>query len=331
MSATILTDHLGNQLTASDGTILVDGSTLPPPPPAPAPPLGGLSVLDPDGIEHSLMDGYPLFVLLGLEGLHMPPVDLIAENVPRQPGGRLREVRFLAREIDVPLRLLAATPAALAASVRTLLGWFNPTRAVAPVLRFTAPDGAQREIAVRYVKGLDFNDDLGAWRTDRRTTLVLRAYDPFWYDRNERIGNYRLGEWRELFFPLPPLRLTPSTVFAGPTIANDGDVEAWPVWTIAGPGVNPTIRNVTTGKALTLTGTLVAGQTLTIDTRPRTERAPYGKTLRLQDGANWLPNLAPGSALWPLARGANAVQIELTGATAQSAVSYSLRPPYLSV
>lgn len=327
----ILTDHLGNQLTASDGAILTDGVATPDALPAPAPNLGGLAVVDPDGIEHSLSGGDPLFVLLGLEGLHMPPVDLIEEAVPRQPGGRLREVRFLAREIDLPLRLVAATPATLAASVRTLLGWFNPTRAVAPVLRFTAPDGAQREITVRYVKGLDFNDDLGAWRVDRRTTLVLRAHDPFWYDRAERGGSYRLGEWRELFFPLPPLRLTPSTVFAGPTIANEGDADAWPVWRIAGPGVNPTIRNLTTGKVLTLAGTLLAGQTLTIDTRPRTERAPYGKTLRLQDGANWLPNLAPGSALWPLARGANAVQIELAGATSQSAVSYTLRPPFLSI
>ncbi len=293
--------------------------------------LGGLIVVDPDGVEHDLSGGNPLFVLLGLEGLHMPPVDLVAENVPRQPGGRLREVRFTEREIDLPLRLVAATPAALAVAVRSLLGWFNPTRAVAPVLRFTAPDGAQREIAARYVKGLDFNDDLGAWRTDRRTTLVLRAYDPFWYDRNERTGSYALGAAQGRFFPLPPLRLASSTVFAGPTIANDGDVEAWPVWTIAGPGVNPTLRNLTSGKMLALTGTLLAGQTLTIDTRPRTERAPYGKTLRLQDGTNWLPNLAPGSALWPLARGANAVQIELTGATSQSSVSYSVRPPYLSI
>jgi len=82
---------------------------------------------------------------------------------------------------------------------------------------------------------------------------------------------------------------------------------------------------------LALTAPIYAGHTLTIDTRPRTASAPYGKTLRLHDGANWLPNLAPGSALWPLARGANAVQIELTGATSQSAVSYSVRPPYLSI
>jgi len=142
--------------------------------------LGGLTVVDPDGIEHDLSGGNPLYVLLGLEGLHMPPVDLIEENVPRQPGGRLREVRFTAREIDLPLRLVAATPAALALAVRGLLGWFNPTRAGASLLRFTAPDGKQREIAVRYVKGLDFNDDLGAWRVDRRTTLVLRAHDPYW-------------------------------------------------------------------------------------------------------------------------------------------------------
>lgn len=331
MSATTLTDHLGNQLTASDGAILTDGVFMPAALPVPAPDLGGLAVVDPDGLEHSLSDGNPLFVLLGLEGLHMPPVDLVEENVPRQPGGRLREVRFLAREIDLPLRLLAASPAALASATRTLLGWFNPARATAPVLRFTAPDGAQREIAVRYVKGLDFHDDLGAWRTDWRTVVVLRAHDPFWYDRSERGDTYRLGGWQDRFFPLPPVRLTPSTVFAAPTIANEGDADVWPVWTIAGPGTNPIIRNLTTGKALTLAGTLAAGQTLTIDTRPRTERAPWGKTLRLQDGTNWLPNLAPGSALWPLARGGNAVQIELAGATAQSAVAYAIRPPFLSI
>lgn len=293
--------------------------------------LGNLTIVDPDGVAHDLSGGNPLFVLLGLDGLHMPPVELVEETVPRQPGGRLREVRFAARDIDLPIRLTAATPAALAVAVRTLLGWFDPARPVAPVLRHTAPDGTQREIAVRYVKGLSFNDDLGAWRTDRRTIVVLRAHDPYWYDRNERTGNYVLGAAQGTFFPLPPLRLSSSTVFAGPTIANDGDAAAWPVWTITGPGVNPTLRNLTTGKMTTIVGTLASGQVLTLDTRPRTASAPTGKTLRLQDGTNWLPNLAPGSALWPLARGDNAVQIELTGATAQSAVRYAVKPPFLSV
>jgi len=287
--------------------------------------LGGLIVVDPDGVEHSLSDGNPLFVLLGLEGLHMPPVDMVEENVPRQPGARLREVRFTAREIDVPLRLLAATPAALAASVRTLLGWFNPTRAVAPLLRFTAPDGKQREIAVRYVKGLDFQDDLGAWRVDRRTTIVLRAYDPFWYDRSEWVGRFVLGAVAGLFFPLPPLRLSSSTIFAAPAIDNPGDVAAWPVWTITGPGVNPGINNLTTGKFVAVLGALATGEKVVIDTRPGR------KTVVGPGGANWFPNLVVGSALWPLARGANAVQIELTGATPQSSVSYSVRPPFLSI
>lgn len=51
---------------------------------------------------------------------------------------------------------------------------------------------------------------------------------------------------------------------------NDGNVETWPVFTIVGPVVQPSLTEPATGRQLYYSGTLLAGQTLTIDTSPFT-------------------------------------------------------------
>jgi hypothetical protein len=153
------------------------------------------------------------------------------------------------------------------------------------------------------------------WRTTR-AEVELEASDPWWYDASDTALDFTLGT-PATFFPLFPLRLSASEVFADATVNNDGDVDAWPVWSVTGPGAGLVLRNLTTGKMLSLNRTLSAGEIVTIDTRPRL------KTVTLQDGSN-LFSLLSGS-LWPLAVDVNAIRVEFTGATSASVVSLRYR------
>lgn len=50
-------------------------------------------------------------------------------------------------------------------------------------------------------------------------------------------------------------------------VDNQGDLEAWPVYSITGPVDNPIITNETTGDGFVVTSTIPAGVTITIDSR----------------------------------------------------------------
>jgi hypothetical protein len=54
------------------------------------------------------------------------------------------------------------------------------------------------------------------------------------------------------------------------TVTNSGNVPVWPVYTITGPVTQPSLTDPVTGRQLLYSGTLLTGQTLTIDTSPDT-------------------------------------------------------------
>ena len=107
---------------------------------------------------------------------------------------------------------------------------------------------------------------------------------------------------------------------ASASINNDGDTEAWPVWTITRPGVDPAIRNVTTGGVTEILTTVAVGETVVIDTRPDQKVVSTGYGSRLTP--------TPNSSLWAFARGVNAIQVELNAATAASSVQLSYKRQY---
>jgi hypothetical protein len=76
------------------------------------------------------------------------------------------------------------------------------------------------------------------------------------------------------------------------TAVNSGDVDAWPLFEITGPVDSPIITNETTGRAFTVSGTILAGSTLTIDARsgvvtPASFRL-VGRPWSLQTGPNFI-------------------------------------------
>lgn len=259
---------------------------------------------------------------LGDSGLEMPPVAMIEDTVPGQPGAQLRDVRIGVRETVLPFYLTDDTD--LRGLLRTLAQRMNPQSGDG-TLRHIAEDGTSRDLTCRYTGGLEGDRVRGkAGPTWRRGALMFRAHDPFWYDTDPATTTYTTGTASTFLGTFLPIHLASDTVLGEQTVTNDGDVETWPVWTIAGPATSITLSNVTTGEAITLPITLTAGQSVTIDTRP------FRKTVRRDDGTNLYGNLAAGSALWSLPQGASTVNVQVAGSTASTFVTLVYYRRYLS-
>lgn len=276
--------------------------------------------IDPDGTAHTLA------VRWDVSGRGMPPIALEEDEVPEQPGSRLRGVRHRARDFALRVKVSGAD---VRTAVRDLIATVDPIRGDGRI-RVTTEAGDQREITCRYQGGLELQERLGETSGPelQLATALFRAHDPYWYALSDVVTEFELSGSGSKWFPLLPLRLSSSELFSEATVVNVGDVEAQPVWELRGPGSVIVLTNLTTGKSLSLSTVLTAGEVVTIDTRRG------AKTVILDDGTpdgvDLFEDLGDLDELWPLRRGSNVIRVEMTGATADSYVRLAYRPPYLS-
>lgn len=245
----------------------------------------------------------------GLKGRMMPSIRKSSFVVPGYPGQITTDVQHGTRDVVVPIYVEGGTMSEYRAVLRAIADSLDPVPGDG-VLRISDPDGAERDLVCSYVDGFNFEEE---WPSPASTpTLLFEADDPYWYDAAPTQITWTVGT-PATFFPLFPIRLSSSEVFADATIDNNGSVSTWPVWTVTGPGSGLVLRNVTTGKSLSVVRTLGAGESISVDTRRG------AKSIRDGAGANLWP-VSSGS-LWPLEKGSQAVRVEFTGATPASRVT----------
>lgn len=255
----------------------------------------------------------------------MPPFNLTESQTPLADGAVLRYVLAGVREVDVPLYVIASAYDELYTAARSLEGALNPKNGPG-ILRSTAPDMTMRDLNCTYAGGFEHDWSEGqAYITFIASVLVFRAHDPYLYDTNAtQVGPFTASAGVP-FFPILPIHLSSSSVLSGFSIDNDGDVEAYPVWTIHGAGSAITLTNNTTGKSLALTGngglTLGTSDSLTIDTQAR--------TVLLNGSTSEYSRLSFASSLWKLAQGFNSISISMTGTDANSSVQMQYKRRWL--
>lgn len=260
-----------------------------------------------------------LFVAKGATGLGAPPVEIVADKLPWAAGSIARYVQTKPAEIDLPIYVGASGIGGLIDATDDLRAWFDTgdeRRQQYGYLRITRPsDDAVRQIACLYQGGLDGSMAEGS---PSYTVVVvsLLAPDPYWTDITETQAVY-----------------TQANIGAALGVVNSGDVDAYPIWTITGPASNIVLTNQTTGKVLSLTAngglTLLAGDTLTIDTRPSSQRT----TLPIinQNGASFYNRVNAGGSLWWLNRGANTFTIAASGTSGATTFIVRWLPRYRGV
>lgn len=284
---------------------------------------------DPDGMEHLLdvsTTGYG--VGTELAGWWNAGRSIVEQRTPFQDGALVRRVNVETYHGTLPLTVFGDTLLQLVERVEALPRWFDTREDRPGYFIRTRPDGTRREIPAYYLDGLTGDEGLraaGMWDGGyMQLVLGLLAPDP-WQDEADTTLTWEGPQANTAWFPMTfPWSLSASNVLVNQAIANDGDLDAWPVWTVTGPSDDLTLTNQTTGETFHLDWEILAGRTVVVDTRP-TRKLVYDPL-----GGSLFPYLTPASSLWPLARGANRVTVSLGGATAASRVELAYRQKYWS-
>lgn len=279
----------------------------------------GLVWIDPDNTQTDLNDG-TITTTYGLSGEHATNFEIYADPYPLYTGSKVRHVRTSVRDVDIPITISCASRSALMAKIRAMAYALDPSRGDGK-LRRTAADGVIRDLTCRYRDGLD--NLRHASSNISYGVLAFRAYDPFWAASSASSATVTTGDNTTTWFGHNwfPFSLSSSTVFGDVTIDNTGDVETYPIIYINGAGTNPTLKNLTTSKTLTLTVTLVYGDQIEIDTRPGYRTVKLNGTSRF--------DIVSGS-LWSLQTGNNTVRVEMSDSTSDSSVQLSYYMRYHS-
>jgi hypothetical protein len=285
--------------------------------------------LMPKTLEWQATDGTRLTIpaMPGLAGANMPRVAWASRPNALTGGNRLTQVRHAARDLLVPMWLEDDTETGLDDLVRLWARLTDASRGEG-ILRSVAADGELRELTCICTGGLEGLEDDESWGVPPHTSLAylkavlsFHAPDPYWYDPITRGTVFRTGE-APAWFPWPPIQVGPSSINASQVVLNGGDVEAWPVWDIAGPFTRVELANRRTGRTLILDATKLTGQWVRIDTRD--------KTVVDESGASRYADVArdPTSTMWSLASGPNELTITVAGSVddeTELALAYQAR------
>ena len=266
--------------------------------------------------------------VIGPTGLYGVPSTIVTQDIPMQPGTTEKYVQLLPRQPAIPLIITANTEADLDTARRALKYAMQPNRGVGK-LRHTANDGTVRDLNCRLASGFE-GDESAQNRAPGMIALSLQffAADPYWYDTNYIQQVFSVAAGSPFFGPanaLLPVNLSPSGIAGSASVENTGEAIAWPRWILSGPMTAATFTNTTTGDVLTVTATLTAGQSLTIDT------APGQKTVLREDGSKHFEYVSATSTLWSLAVGVNAIAVNVTGSGAGTLLTLQYKQRYEAV
>lgn len=267
------------------------------------------------------------------------PVDAQIVSDQTWDGSSLvRNVRQQPRVVTVPVYVTGPEAATYLTRMRALQASLrhppDPSTGLPVPGRITVqlPDGSQRSIGAYYQSGAtlteDQLDDVAAgWSA--LPNLQFYCPVPTWEGLTVRKTWQLAVSGSGGVPPMPPVLLGTGTVLGTTQLVNPGDTDAYPVWTITGPGT-PTIANTDTGESYQFTKAVPAGVTVTVDCRP-VELAPAtGLTAIDSSGSDWWPNFSDFPDFWVLPPGPSNISLQMSGATAATSISVTAASRWLA-
>lgn len=270
-------------------------------------------ILDLDGVYRN---GVGVQARSGVTGLGLPPKS-IQWLEGAGDGAIARHRRVLPRDIDIPLYITGGSRDAL----KSWMSRLSRVLASSATLRVIEPDKSEWTTAVEHVGGGSFVygvDTIGD--DDLFTVITLRAGDPYFTSATPRQKSIesRNAQRGLLVGGLTKLGVATSQLIGTIDLDNDGDATAYPVWQVYGPGDHFVIQSPR-GETLQWTGTLTAGQSLTVNTR--------AGTIVNGTGANEYAKLAPAPRFWAIPPGKTTCVASLqNGVPGQSRIVCSWQP-----
>lgn len=277
--------------------------------------------IDPTGISWPLTDNSDdvgWFTSNGPAGWGAPQFEFVIDNMPGG-GQSVREVQQQEMRLVWPMHVWGETHLHFVSRIRTIRSALIMTsvRKQPGILRITRPDGTARQCRVMYESGLEgrAGED---WKF-ANPPITLFLPDGCWTDVDDVQVTQDFQPGVSWFSPFRTV--SPPGVGGDLTIDNNGDMPAFPMWTVSGPMSQLTATTYTTGYAFTVTYPLLAGEQMTLTSKPQTVLGPGAANLG--DFVNW-----PAARIWRLEPGENNVSFAMQDAAAGSAVTLSYKRRY---
>jgi hypothetical protein len=273
----------------------------------------------------------------GTTGILAPEYEFATQSFAGIDGATVQQITAQPAAPVLGLDLVGSGTETLAARVRALAHALRP-RAGIGTLTAIGAGGVERRLRCYYRKGLES----GVYRDQRyRTALEFWAPSSWWR------GDVLRETWSLTapapFFPVPPVRLSATTLAGSRTVDLSGcDSPTFPLWIVTGPGSHLALSNSYTARQPDGTDATVTldldvtpppgspllgdGQHLAIDTRPgrqsvrRVTLAADGRTVTSY-GESLFGWVGTDPAMWPLVDGVNEVTATLGGAGAASRIT----------
>lgn len=273
--------------------------------------------------------GYNSVVSISKSGWGMPPVRHLSTRAPDQHGVTIRDTQYNSRSIQLGVHIRSEDRDMFYKFRRDILRRLRTEENVNGLLRYTFPDGVQREIECRFVGGLALPSQAER-HAGRAIRDVLRFFcpSPFWYD--PELKTLVLSESQSLTGSYPvqyPRSYRRVDIVGEGCLYNAGDVETFPRVVINGPGDRFLISKKNkdgTSSSIEIVHMININDQIVID-------MGFGvRTVELVSGGvatNIYHNLS--GQFWSMHLGENMINVDLEGSTLQSQVEISWYDRYL--
>lgn len=260
----------------------------------------------PDGSMWDLSDpaGGVFLLSSGIVGLHMPQFDQYVDEYANVDGGVYRGSRAQVRNPEWTLLIWDdGSTEAFKERYRALWSTLDPNR---PGL-WTVTDassGESRSLMVRLRSSEEMSYDRDPLKAGWAIySVTLLAEDPFW--RGVPILSPTWGADDSINFTgpsdsAPDYNVSASTSLSSAAMTNDGDVDAWPSYTITGGTGGLTTVTIAAAGGTVGFGAVAEGSVLRISTDPTNPTMTLDGTDVAGDVDPWDPRAIPAGETSPL-------------------------------
>jgi hypothetical protein len=278
------------------------------------------------GNGESMSLGSGPFLVQSIEGFGGSPVILQMNKAPFQDGQTPVDQVLEPRDMTLTMTILGSNQQDVYEKRRKLTRLFN-SKLGKGILTWQRVDANYTIKAVPDASSPVFPSGDGVGNTFQKALLYLKAPDPAFYDPTQE--HWTLASFvGGLSFPFS-FPISFGTVGQTLTLENKGDLDSPVIITFQGPLKNPVLENKTTGKKISVTRELFAGETLEVNTA-------FGqKSVQIinADGtrSNAFHYVSPDSEFWNLIPGDNEVSYAATEESGDSAVNLFFYHRYAGV
>lgn len=264
------------------------------------------------------------FKAAGATGLGVAPTRLVLRE-GATAGSRFRSSKRTTRYIDLPLIIFGSDAQAIEDKMRRLVRLWNDTY-TSPTLRARYEDGSEWTTEIHFAGGAD--PVFGSEDTDGKTfckwLVSLAAPDPYFTSTTPvvietiKAANSGRGLIKTGGGGLSRLRLSSSQTIGSVEVNNPGDIDAFPIWTVQGPGDSFTATRAIDGASFFFDEQILDTEIITFNAKT--------KLVVDQLGDNRYGDMPGAPVLFSVPPGTSTINILVPNADSDTKVDMSFYP-----